>query len=101
MIRSKIALTDRSLRLCQRVDFIARLRHQPAWQDIQAAGTLRAFEDLARLIALVFLAWHTGDDDHIRLAVEEYLLDEIVKAVGLLVLLELEPHVLEEFHLGD
>ena len=55
--------------------------HHPGGLD--AALARFAFKKGSLLVSVFLTARHSGDDDHVGLAVEEHLLGEILEAVGL------------------
>ena len=93
VVRREIALAQRALRAGHFVDLFLLLAHQPARQDCERRIALRAFRDLAVGRALDLARRHAGDHHHVGLGVEEHLLDEILEAVRLGVVLQVEAHV--------
>src|SRR5436305_2746210 len=67
VIGGEVALAQSPAGIGEVVDLIARLCHQPAWQDRTAAAG-PAFENLPALIAMLFgRTGYTGDHDHFGL----------------------------------
>src|SRR4030095_15526837 len=98
VVRRAVALRQRALTSRQIVEVFLALGHQPAWES--GAAAFRTLAPLARLIPLLLAGRHAADNNHAGFAVEEYLFDEIVEAVGLRIALQVETHVFEKLILS-
>src|SRR5438034_10818556 len=85
MVRRDVALTEGTLAAGQVVDFFLAGRHEPTRQNAAAGAgrASRSFEHFAVGPARVLLARYAGDDDHVRLTVEEQLRHACGKGIGL------------------